>query len=140
MKNYGNVDSKFRFVIVAAKRAKAILKGSKPKIKTRSKSAIRIAQKEVRAGLVDFEILKPKSEELLDQDDKVFLGEDIGGIIEEDDGKPPKSLVDAVEDDEEEETEEEAEETPGEESHADVEDKDSDNEIEEDIEEEKEEG
>ena len=136
MKNYGNVDSKFRFVIVAAKRAKAILKGSKPKIKTRSKSAIRIAQKEVRAGLVDFEILKPKSEELPEQDDKVFLGEDIGGIVEEDDVKHPKSLLEVEEG---EATEEEAEENPEEEIAADVEDKDIDVEVEEDSEGEKEE-
>ena len=134
MKNFGNVDSKFRFVIVAAKRAKAILKGSKPMIKTRSKSAVRIAQKEVRAGLVDFVILKPKSDELLEQDDKVFLGEDVGGIVEEDDVKLPKSLLN----EEEEEDEVEAEDSPEEEAAPDLEDKDIDAEVDEDAEEEKE--
>ena len=137
MKNYSDIDSKFRFVIVAAKRAKSILKGSKPKIKTKSKNAIRIAQKEVKEGLVDFEILQPKKDELLEADDKVFLGEDIGGIVEDEDVKLPKALLDEETEAEEEETEEEEnleEEASGEE------DKDVDPEIEVDIGEDKDEG
>ncbi len=137
MKNYGNIDSKFRFVIVAAKRAKSILKGSKPKLKTKSKNAIRIAQREVKEGLVDFEILQPKKDELSEADDKVFLGEDIGGIVEDEDVKLPKALLDEETEAEEEETEEEEnleEEASGEE------DKDVDPEIEVDIGEDKDEG
>ena len=137
MKNYGNIDSKFRFVIVAAKRAKSILKGSKPKLKTKSKNAIRIAQKEVKEGLVDFEILQPKKDELLEADDKVFLGEDIGGIVEDEDVKLPKALLDEETEAEEEEAEEEEnleEEVSGEE------DKDVNPEIEVDIGEDKDEG
>jgi len=137
LKNYGDIDSKFRFVIVAAKRAKSILKGSKPKIKTKSKNAIRIAQREVKEGLVDFEILQPKKDELLEADDKVFLGEDIGGVVEDEDVKLPKALLDEETEAEEEETEEEEnleEEASGEE------DKDVDPEIEVDIGEDKDEG
>ena len=137
MKNYSDIDSKFRFVIVAAKRAKSILKGSKPKIKTKSKNAIRIAQKEVKEGLVDFEILQPKKDELLEADDKVFLGEDIGGIVEDEDVKLPKALLDEETEAEEEEAEEEEnleEEVSGEE------DKDVNPEIEVDIGEDKDEG
>jgi len=137
LKNYGNIDSKFRFVIVAAKRAKSILKGSKPKLKTKSKNAIRIAQKEVKEGLVDFEILQPKKDELLEADDKVFLGEDIGGVVEDEDVKLPKALLDEETEAEEEEAEEEEnleEEVSGEE------DKDVNPEIEVDIGEDKDEG
>ena len=137
MKNYSDIDSKFRFVIVAAKRAKSILKGSKPKLKTKSKNAIRIAQREVKEGLVDFEILQPKKDELLEADDKVFLGEDIGGVVEDEDVKLPKALLDEETEAEEEETEEEEnleEEASGEE------DKDVDPEIEVDIGEDKDEG
>jgi len=139
LKNFGNVDSKFRFVIVAAKRAKAILRGSKPKIRTRSKNAIRIAQKEVRAGLVDFEILQSKKDELPEPEDKVFLGEDIGGVVEDDDLKLTKALLGEEPDAAEDETEEESEESPEEELHGD-EDKDVDGEIDVDIEEDKDEG
>ena len=83
MKTFGNVDSKYRFVIIASKRAKELLKGAKPRIRTKSKNPIRIAQSEVRMGLVDFEILKSKKEELPEQEERVFLGEEVGGEFEE---------------------------------------------------------
>ncbi len=75
-KEYGNIDSKYRFVIVASKRAKDLLKGAKARIQDKSKNAIRIAQKEVRLGLVDFEILTPKREEI-QEEESVFLGEGV---------------------------------------------------------------
>jgi DNA-directed RNA polymerase omega subunit len=83
LKTFGNVDSKYRFVIIASKRAKELLKGAKPRIRTKSKNPIRIAQSEVKMGLVDFEILKPKKEELPQQEERVFLGEEVGGEFEE---------------------------------------------------------
>lgn len=83
MKTFGNVDSKYRFVIIASKRAKELLKGAKPRIRTKSKNPIRIAQSEVKMGLVDFEILKSKKEELPEQEERVFLGEEVGGEFEE---------------------------------------------------------
>jgi DNA-directed RNA polymerase omega subunit len=79
LKTFGNVDSKYRFVIIASKRAKELLKGAKPRIRTKSKNPIRIAQSEVKMGLVDFEILKSKKEELPEQEERVFLGEEVGG-------------------------------------------------------------
>jgi DNA-directed RNA polymerase subunit K/omega len=82
LKNFGNVDSKYRFVIIASKRAKELLKGAKARIKSRSKNPIRIAQSEVRMGLVDFEILKSKKEEIPEQEERVFLGEQVGGELE----------------------------------------------------------
>lgn len=74
MKNYGNVDSKFRFVILASKRAKMLLKGAKPKIRTKSKNPIRIAQTEVKEGVIDFEIIKSLKEELPESEERIFLG------------------------------------------------------------------
>ena len=65
MELYGNVDSKFRFVIVAAKRAKQIIKGAKPKISLKSRNAIRIAQAEVRSGLIDFQVLHNVKEDYI---------------------------------------------------------------------------
>jgi DNA-directed RNA polymerase subunit K/omega len=82
LKNFGNVDSKYRFVIIASKRAKELLKGAKARIKSRSKNPIRIAQSEVRMGLVDYEILKSKKEEVPEQEERVFLGEQVGGELE----------------------------------------------------------
>jgi DNA-directed RNA polymerase subunit omega len=56
-----NVDSKFRFILVAAKRARQLQAGARPLVQTPSKKVTRIAQQEVEAGLVPFEILAPAS-------------------------------------------------------------------------------
>ena len=74
MDMFGNVDSKYRFIILAAKRAKQLLKGAKPKIKGKSRNPIRIAQAEVRAGLIDYEILPERLEEIPEVEDRVFVG------------------------------------------------------------------
>ncbi len=77
MNRFGNVDSKFRFVILASKRAKQLLKGAKPKIKTKSKNPIRLAQAEVRAGVIEYEIIPTKAEEFMEPEERVFVGEGI---------------------------------------------------------------
>jgi len=78
LKRYGEIDSKFRFVILASKRAKQLLQGAKPRIKSKSKNPIRIAQKEVRDGFIDYEEMeevKPEArkakEEKPEQESKV---------------------------------------------------------------------
>src|SRR4030042_561142 len=83
LKDLGNVDSKYRFVIIASKRAKELLRGAKSRLKTKSRNPIRIAQSEVKMGLVEFEILKSKKEEVAEPEDRVFLGEEVVGEIEE---------------------------------------------------------
>lgn len=83
MKNFGNIDSKFRFVILASKRAKSLLRGAKPRVQTKFKNLVRIAQMEMKMGLVDYEILKPLREEPVELEDKVSLGDDIVGEVEE---------------------------------------------------------
>ena len=75
LRGYGDIDSKFRFVILASKRAKLLLKGSKPKIKSTSKNLIRVAQEEVRKGLVKYEIIHPK-EDVLETDEEDFSEEE----------------------------------------------------------------
>lgn len=81
-KTYGNVDSKFKFVIIASKRAKELLKGAKPKVKSKAKSLIRIAQEEVREGLIDYEIV-PKKKEEEPKPEEEFIGEEIEAEAEE---------------------------------------------------------
>jgi DNA-directed RNA polymerase subunit omega len=88
---YGNVDSKFRFVIVAAKRAKQIIKGAKPKIAMKTRNPIRIAQAEVRAGVIDFQILQNVKEEFVEDPSLIHAGDveeadDSGGAGAADDG------------------------------------------------------
>ena len=120
MDSFGNVDSKFRFVILASKRAKQLLKGAKPKIKAKSRNLIRIAQSEVKAGLIEYEIIPTGKEEIPEPDERLFVGAD---IVAEDLGEPEpptsKDLSDVeagkdaegdVAEEEEEEVEEELEE------------------------------
>lgn len=110
MNRFGNVDSKFRFVILASKRAKQLLKGAKPKVKAKSRNPIRIAQTEVRSGVIEFEILPTQKEEYQEQEDRVFVGEGIHDeVLEPDDvvaGKEELAAED-VEGEIEEETEDE---------------------------------
>ena len=51
-----DVDSKFRFITVAAQRAKQIQNGAKPRVETRSRKSTRIAMQEVLAGAVSWEV------------------------------------------------------------------------------------
>ncbi|MGA3326175.1 MAG: DNA-directed RNA polymerase subunit omega [Terriglobia bacterium] len=52
-----NLDSKFRFILVAARRARQLQAGAKPLIQASTKRSTRVAQQEVGAGLVPIEIL-----------------------------------------------------------------------------------
>ncbi len=83
MKRYGEIDSKFRFIILASKRAKQLLQGAKPRIKSKSKNPIRIAQKEVRDGFIDYEIIEVKKDEIQEPAEEGFIGEEIGAGPEE---------------------------------------------------------
>lgn len=52
-----NMDSKFRFILVAAKRARQLQAGAKSMVQSVSKKPTRVAQLEVEAGLVPYEVL-----------------------------------------------------------------------------------
>ncbi|MBX6358790.1 DNA-directed RNA polymerase subunit omega [Pseudacidobacterium ailaaui] len=58
-------DSNFRYVLVAARRARQLQSGSTPLVATKSSKACRIAQEEIAAGKIgyvkgDSPILKPE--------------------------------------------------------------------------------
>ena len=119
MDKFGNIDSKYRFIILASKRAKQLLKGAKPKIKGKSKSLIRIAEAEVRAGLIEYEIIPVRMDDVPERDDRVFVGAaipddhgDLEGIAVKDlpEGEPGVELEEGPEVEEEDEEGEEAEE------------------------------
>jgi DNA-directed RNA polymerase subunit omega len=105
---FGNIDSKYRFIILAAKRAKQLLKGAKPKIQGKSKSLIRIAQSEVRAGLIEYEIIPTRMDDVPEREERVFVGGGIPDEAVESDGLTGKDVADEdVEIELGEETEEE---------------------------------
>ncbi len=97
MQHYGNIDSKFRFVILASKRAKQLLKGAKPRVRSKSRNPIRLAQLEIREGAVDYEILQSKKDDLIESEEQVLAVdngaddlEDAGGGVA-DAGESPES-------------------------------------------------
>jgi DNA-directed RNA polymerase omega subunit len=51
-----NIDSKYRFVILSALRARQIQSGSVPMLKEARHKATQVAQKEILQGLVKFRI------------------------------------------------------------------------------------
>ncbi len=51
-----DIDSKFRFITVAAQRAKQLQGGAKPRVETRSRKPTRIAVEEALAGTISWEI------------------------------------------------------------------------------------
>jgi len=105
---FGNIDSKYRFIILAAKRAKQLLKGAKPKIQGKSKSLIRIAQAEVRSGLIEYEIIPTRMDEVPEREERVFVGGGVPDEAVESDGLTGKDVADEdVEVEPGEETEEE---------------------------------
>jgi DNA-directed RNA polymerase subunit omega len=56
------VDSKFRFILVAAKRARQLQAGAKPLMQTQWKKSTKVAQSEVLAGLVPIEVPEVEQE------------------------------------------------------------------------------
>ena len=52
-----NIDSKYRFVILSALRARQLQAGSRPHIKEPSHKSTQIAQKELLQGLIQFNII-----------------------------------------------------------------------------------
>lgn len=65
-----NMDSKFRFILLAAKRARQLQAGARPLVQSPHKKSTRVAQQEVEAGLVPFEIIPLASENNTDNGKK----------------------------------------------------------------------
>ncbi|HEV2499099.1 MAG TPA: DNA-directed RNA polymerase subunit omega [Terriglobia bacterium] len=51
-----SIDSKFRFILVGAKRARQLQAGARPLVQTPYKKSTKIAVAELEAGLVPFEM------------------------------------------------------------------------------------
>ncbi|MCJ7784097.1 MAG: DNA-directed RNA polymerase subunit omega [Desulfobacterales bacterium] len=77
MKFSKEIDSKFRFVIIASKRAKQLIYGAKPKIKSKFRNLIRIAQEEIEQGVIGFDIVGSKKEEAHDVKDEVLISQEL---------------------------------------------------------------
>jgi DNA-directed RNA polymerase subunit omega len=51
-----SIDSKYRKILIAAKRSKQIQKGARPRVNLTNSKPTRIALEEVERGLVSFEV------------------------------------------------------------------------------------
>jgi DNA-directed RNA polymerase subunit omega len=72
MKLIEGFDSNYRYILVAARRARQLQSGAPPVVQTNSRKPCRIAQDEIRAGKVKWEIPETRSPaeqaaEVLDQ-------------------------------------------------------------------------
>lgn len=59
-----SIDSKYRLVLLAAKRSKQLQKGAKPRVQSTAKKTTRVALEEVQRGLVQYQqvIKEPPAE------------------------------------------------------------------------------
>ncbi len=62
-------DSKFRFIVVAAERAKQLQNGAPAKVSVESRKASYVAIREVEQNLVPFEILEIKPTDELEEEE-----------------------------------------------------------------------
>jgi DNA-directed RNA polymerase subunit omega len=74
MKLIEGFDSNYRYILVAARRARQLQSGAPPVVQTNSRKPCRIAQDEIRAGKVKWEIpeLRSAAEQAADVMDKAF--------------------------------------------------------------------
>jgi DNA-directed RNA polymerase subunit omega len=61
MKLIEGFDSNYRYILVAARRARQLQSGAPPVVETNSRKPCRIAQDEIRAGKVKWEIPEMRS-------------------------------------------------------------------------------
>jgi DNA-directed RNA polymerase subunit omega len=57
-----SIDSKFRYILIAAKRARQLQAGARPLVQSPSKKATKIAMQEVSAGLIPVENIETETE------------------------------------------------------------------------------
>jgi DNA-directed RNA polymerase subunit omega len=74
MKLIDGFDSNYRYILVAARRARQLQSGAPPVVQTNSRKPCRIAQDEIRAGKVKWEIPETRSaaEQAAEVLDKAF--------------------------------------------------------------------
>ena len=54
------IDSKYRLVLLAARRSKQLQKGAKPRLQSAAKKPTRVALEEVQRGLIQYQqVVKP---------------------------------------------------------------------------------
>jgi DNA-directed RNA polymerase omega subunit len=60
--NAQTIDSKYRKILIAAKRSKQIQKGARPRVQMPNNKSTRVAIEEIDRGLIDFQLIGPEDE------------------------------------------------------------------------------
>ena len=58
-----NMDSKFRYVLVAARRAEQLVRGAQPKVDNPSRKPTRVAMAEIKSDLIEWGYGQPPAPE-----------------------------------------------------------------------------
>jgi len=83
MKLIEGFDSNYRYILVAARRARQLQSGAPPVVDTSSRKPCRIAQDEIRAGKVKWEIPETRSARRAGQRDAgQGAGPGLGAIVD----------------------------------------------------------
>ncbi len=61
MKLVEGFDSNYRYVLVAARRARQIQNGARPVVQTQTRKPCRIAEEEIQAGMVKWTVPQPET-------------------------------------------------------------------------------
>ncbi len=64
MKLVEGFDSNYRYVLVAARRARQIQNGARPVVQTQTRKPCRIAEEEIQAGMVKWTVPQPEKSPL----------------------------------------------------------------------------
>lgn len=86
MEDHKVIDSKFRLVILASKRAKQLLRGSRKKVDMNAENPLSIALEEIKDGKIDYEII------LTEEENKIETGEE---MVSEEDEVSEESLLES---------------------------------------------
>lgn len=98
MEDHKVVDSKFRLVILASKRAKQLLRGAKRKVDLNAENPLSIALEEIKDGKIDYEIILTEDEKRVEAGEELVSEEN--EISEESllEPEPEESVVDDEDD------------------------------------------
>lgn len=66
---YENLDSKYKFIVLASGRSKQLIDGARPKLESSSKKMTIIAMEEVLAGLIESYNIDDKKPDVHDEED-----------------------------------------------------------------------
>jgi len=89
-----NVKNRFELVIIAAKRARQLMRGQEPKVEWDNDKPTVVALREIAAGYTDMEIHDPQheaEEEIFSSETFLFVAKDAKPNVEVDTSTPPIS-------------------------------------------------